>query len=232
LTAIADWVRSIASRFGLDPASTLREVLNDLAASMTPSRVLADVFDAIKGLIARVQALATTGVLSPIREAINDVEAALAAIDIGFIVDELDAAHGELISVLDGVRPSLILGDVMADFEALQAALAEFDPLGPVRTAAEAMIDAVESGAEQLRPTTVFEPVIATYARIVDALGALDVRMLLEPLLEAIERITLELGTGLDLTASALGRLQAALPDPDSIQSGASASADVSVGIG
>ena len=233
LLSITDWLRSIAGRFGLDATSSPREIVRAFAASFTPSTVLAPVIDAIKALIAKVEAMAVIGVLSPIREAINDVEAALAAIDIGFVVDELDAIHTEVVTSLDQIRPSVVLSDVLASFEALQTTLSSFDPLEPVRVAVDAMTDAVEDAAEQLRPTVVFEPVATIYQRVVNALGALNVRALLDPLLAAIERITLELGTGLDMTAVALGRLQDSLPDPDSLGGGsAGASAGVSVGIG
>ncbi|MGH2672503.1 MAG: hypothetical protein ACRDHC_05970, partial [Actinomycetota bacterium] len=205
---------------GLDPAAPPGAILLDVLITLTPSRVLAPVVSALTSLLAKVRAMAAQGILGPVREAVADVEAALAAIDIGFIVTELEAIQAEVVASLDSVRPSVVLADAIAAFEELQSTLSAFDPLEAVRAAVEAMTDAVEDGAEQLRPTRVFAPVVETYRGIVDALGALNVRVLLDPLLLAIDRIALELGTGLDETAVALGQLQDALPDADSIATG------------
>jgi hypothetical protein len=233
LTAIADWLRSIATRSGLDPAAPPGAILLEVLTTLTPSRMLTPVVSALTSLLAKVRTMAAQGILGPVREAVADVEAALAAIDIGFIATELSAIQAEVVASLDGVRPSVVLADAIAAFEGLQSTLSTFDPLGAVRAAVEAMTDAVEDAAEEIRPTHVFAPVVETYRGIVDALGALNVRVLLDPLLLAIDRITLELGTGLDETAVALGHLQDALPDAGSIAAGAvGGSVSVSASLG
>ena len=231
LNAFTDWLRALVRRFGLDPAGrSIGEIVADLLNTLTPSEVLEPLVDALRDLLDRVGALATTGVLGPVRTAIADVEGALAAIDLGVIADELDGAHAALLAQVDAIRPSVLLGDLLTAVEDLQDEIAAFDPLGPVQEAVDAMTAAIEDGAEALRPTTLFAPAIDIYDQIVDALGALDVRALLDPLLLALEGLALQLDDGLDSLAVALKRLQDALPDAGDLAAGGGGGS-VSVGL-
>ena len=231
LNAFTDWLRSLLQRFGLDPAGrSVREIVAELLATLTPSEILAPLVDALRNLLDRIGALATTGVLGPVRTAIDDVEAVLAAIDLGVITDELDEAHAALLAAIDAVRPSIVLGDLLSSIEDLQTEIDGFDPLGPVSAAVDAMTAAIEDGAEALRPTTLFAPAIDIYEQIVAALGALDVRALLDPLLVALDGLVIQLDDGLDSLAIALKRLQDALPGEADL-AGGSGGASVSVGL-
>lgn len=232
LVAITDWLRSIASRFGLGGDLSAGAVITALLTQLTPSVVLEPILEAVSSLIARIDELAVTGVLGPVRESVTDLSAALAAIDLSFVTEELGATFAEVVATLDGLRPSVLLGDELAAVTELQAALAGFDPLGPVTGAVDALKTAIDDGAETLRPTVIFAPVTDIYDQIVDALGALDVRALLDPLLAALDSLALELGDGLDGLAVSLSKLQAALPDPESLAGGGGGSVGVSVGVG
>ena len=120
-----------------------------------------------------------------------------------------------------------LLGDVLVEYEELQTALVEFDPLGPVREVVDAMTAIIDEVDTEFRPTVLFAPVTDLYQRLVGTLGALDLRSLLQPVLDGLDGIEIQLGEGLDGTAEALTKLQDALPDL-----GGGASASVSVGIG
>ncbi|MDJ0768554.1 MAG: hypothetical protein QNJ12_07150 [Ilumatobacter sp.] len=233
LSTIGDWVRSLLGRFGLDPSGkTPREIAAELLATLSPDTVLEPLLDAIRSFVDRLAALASDGVLQPAREIVTDVEAALAAIDIGFVADELDAIYADLLGAIDAIRPSAVLGDLLTSIEALQAELAGFDPLAPVEAAVTAMTDAITEGSEALRPTVLFAPVTDIYDQIVDALGALDIRALLDPLLLALDAIAAQLGGGLNDLAVAIKRLQDALPDAADLAGGGGASASVSLSVG
>lgn len=228
LNAVTDWVRSLLARFGIDSSGlSIREMLGALLATFRPSDVLDPLISAVETVIANLRAVAADGLLAPVRDVVADLRAALNAIDIGFLITELDEVFASLTAKLDQLRPSVALGPAVADLEALQATLASFDPLAPVRIAVDAIGVAIDAGAETLRPTILFAPVTTLYADLVRLAGGLDVRAMLEPLIVAIDGISGDLGEGLDSLSGSIGRLQDALPDPESLTSSGSFSAGV-----
>jgi hypothetical protein len=58
----------------------------------------------------------------------------------------------------------------------------------------------------------IFAPILDVYDHILKIAGGLDVKKLLQPVLDALRDIEAQLDDGLDRTADALGKLQAALP--------------------
>jgi hypothetical protein len=231
LQPFVDRLRALLVRFGLDPTGkSPRDVAVELMTTFRPSRLLEPLTSAVDVLRAKLESLAVDGLIGPVRDAVASVRAAVDAVDIGFIRTELAATHAEIVGLIESLSPTAILGDVLVEFEELQAALVEFDPLGPVREVVEATTAIIDEVDTDFRPTVLFAPVTDLYQRLVDALGVLDIRSLLQPVLDGLDGIEVQLGEGLDGTAQALTRLQDALPDAGSLGGGASAS--VSVGIG
>lgn len=235
LTAVLDRLRALLVKVGLDPTGRPpRELVAELLALFRPSRILAPLTAAVDALRGKLEALVVDGVLGPVRGAVTDLESALAAIDIGFIRTDLAAIYGDVIGAIDQLRPATVMGDLVTEVEDLRSTLGDFDPLGPVREAVDAWTGAIDEVDTQFRPTVLFAPVVSVYDEVVTALGSLDVRNLLQPVLDGLDSLVIQLGDGLDRTATALGRLQDALPDVDDIGSGGGAGVSVgaSVGIG
>jgi hypothetical protein len=74
------------------------------------------------------------------------------------------------------------------------------------------MTAASDRVANHYRPTVLFAAVFTLHDQVVKALGTLDVRDLLDPILKALQDIKTQLDTGLDGTAAALTGLQEVLP--------------------
>jgi len=233
LQPVIDRLRAFLIRIGVDAASlSLREIVVELLTTFRPSVLLTPMVSAVDTLRARLQSLAVDGLLGPIREAVTSVDAALQALDIGFVRVELQAVHAEIVALVDGLNPSTILGPAIDELEQLQQAAADFDPLAPVQAVVDQLTALIDQVDRDYRPTVLFGDITALYQRLVDALGALNVRDLLLPVLDAIELIQLQLAEGLDDTATALTALQASLPDESDLGGGASGGISLSVGVG
>ncbi len=233
LQPVIDRLRAFLVRIGIDVASlSVREIVVELLSTFRPSVLLTPLVAAVDTLRSRLQSLAVDGLLGPIREAVTSVEAAVQALDIGFIRVELQSIHTEIIALVDGLNPSTVLGPALDQLDDLQQAVADFDPLAPVQAVVDQLTALIDQVDRDYRPTVLFGDITALYQRLVDALGALNVRDLLLPVLDAIELIQLQLAEGLDGSATALTALQASIPDESDLGGGASGGVSVSVGVG
>lgn len=213
LTAVPDRIKMLFARIGLDVAhKSLRELVRELFQRVTPSRLLAPLSPAITALKTKVAALVHDGLVAPLQDALSTIQGALDVLDISFIRTELQALHDQITVDIEQLRPSVLLADVLNAFDETKATIAGFDPLAPVRTAIDAMKAAIDDVANHYRPTVLFAPLLDLYDEIVKALGTLDVRKLLDPILKALDDIKTQLDSGLNGTAEALKQLQAALP--------------------
>jgi hypothetical protein len=213
LTAVPDKLRALFARFGIDvDGRSLGEVVAGFFDLLEPSRLLAPVTAAFDALRAKVSALVRDGLLGPVRHAITDLQGVIAVLDISFLRTELQAIHDDLLAQIDAISPGALLEPVVAAFEQTQQTILAFDPLGDARAVVEAMKAAVAEVAEDFRPTTLFAPILELYDHVLEIAGGLDVRNLLQPVLDALHDIEAQLDEGLDRTADALDRLQAALP--------------------
>ena len=213
LAVIPDRIKSLFARVGLDVANkSLRTLVRELFAEVTPSRILAPLSAAVAALKVKLVALVHDGFVAPLNDALATIKGALDALDISFIQKDLQALHDQIAADIDQLQPSVLLADVLNAFDATKATIAAFDPLAPVRTAIDAMKAAIDDVANHYRPTVLLAPVLDLYDDIVKALGTLDVHKLLDPVLKALADIKTQLDGGLDETAAALKQLQAALP--------------------
>lgn len=213
LTQVTDRVKMVFARVGFDVTSkSLRQLVRELFERVKPSRVLAPLSPAITSLKAKVAALMHDGLVAPLQDALATIQHAIDALDISFIRTGLQELHDQIAADIHQLRPSVLLADVLDAFDETKATIAAFDPLAPVRTAIDEMKAAIDDVASHYRPTVLFAPLLDVYDEIVQALGTLDVRTLLDPILKALDDIKTQLDNGLDGTAAALKQLQAALP--------------------
>jgi hypothetical protein len=229
LASIPAWLRQLASRFGIeDPDQPLTGIVQRLLDAAGPDRLLPP----LTGLVMAIRDKAKEVVgaaFEPAENLITTAESIIAAIDIGPIIADVSGLHGDVVAQVDALSPETLLGDLLEAFNSLVARVEAFDPLAPVRAVIDDLELTVETTFETVRPSVLFQPVCDAYDTIVDLAAGLDVKSLLEPVLDALAGIAGQLDAGLDVTADALGRLQAALP---SEVSSSSASGSVSVDVG
>ena len=230
ITSLGAWLRNLLARFGItDPERPLAGLIETLLDGAGLDPVLPPLRDLV-GVVRDKLMDMVDGAVAPALDVTGSVETALALIDIGTVVDELQGLHDDLAAQIAAMSPQELLGDVLSSFDALVDRLESFDSLALVRDVIDEMTLTVEMTFDTLRPTVVFEDVSADYATILDLAAGLDVATLMEPVVFALEGIALQLDTGLEVTAEALGRLQAALPSEVS-SSSAAGSVSVSGGI-
>jgi tetrahydromethanopterin S-methyltransferase subunit B len=202
----------VFARMGFETqGKDLRTLVTEVLATLVPSRVLAPLQPAFDALKAKILEL-VHAFLDPVTNAVNQLRDAIDALDISFVGDELHALHQQIADEIDGLRPSVLLHDLLAAVDEAKQRIIAFDPLAPVREAVDAAKKAVEDVAEKFRPTVLFAPVLDAYDTILRDASGLDVRQLLAPILDALHAIEQQLDAGLDETATALTKLQAALP--------------------
>jgi len=213
LSAVPDKLRALLARFGIDvDGRSLREISQGLFDLFEPSRLLAPVTSAFAALREKVSALVRDGLLAPVRGGVADLQGVLAVLDISFLTTELQQIHDELLAQIDALLPSALLGPIVDSFEETQRTILDFDPLGDARAVVDEMKAVVTEVVNDFRPTTIFAPVLDVYDHILRIAQGLDVKDLLRPVLAALADIEAQLDEGLDRTADALDRLQAALP--------------------
>jgi hypothetical protein len=214
LAVIPDRIKALFIRIGLQvtPGKSLRELVGELFDLITPARLLAPLSPAIATLKAKVTAFVHTVLVAPAGDALTAIGGALAALDLSFIRTGLQGLHDQIAAEINQLRPSVLLASVLTAFDQTKATIAAFDPLAPVRTAIDAMKAAIDDVANHYRPTVLFASVFKLHDEVVKALGTLDVRDLLDPILKALDDIKTQLDTGLDGTAAALTGLQGVLP--------------------
>jgi hypothetical protein len=213
LTAVTDKVRALFARFGLDvDGRDLREITHGLFDLLEPSRLLEPITSAFADLRAKISTLVRDGVLGPVRRGVTDLQGVLAALDISFLTTELQSLHDDLLAQIDALMPSALLGPVVDSFEQTQQTILAFDPLGAATAVVDTMKQAVAEVVNDFRPTVIFAPILDVYDHILKIASGLDVKNLLQPVLDALHDIETQLDDGLDRTADALDKLQAALP--------------------
>ena len=213
LTSIPDRVRMLFARVGLDVTrKSIRQLVRELFQQVTPSRLLSPLSPAIAALKVKLETLVHDVLVAPLQDALTTVQDALNVLDISFIRTGLQTLHDQIAADIHQLRPSVLLADVLDTFDETKATIAAFDPLAPVREAIDAMKAAIDDVASHYRPTVLFAPLLDLYDELVTAIGGLDVKKLLDPILKALDDIKTQLDAGLDGTAAALKQLQAALP--------------------
>lgn len=232
VTSLGDWGRTLLARFGVaDPDAPLAALLRTVWTVAGPDRLLphlAGVASSLRDLALEV----VDALAAPLRSAMSDVRAAIELLDLAPVVDLAGVVHGEVRAAVDAVDPAVLLGPVLADARTLVDELSSFDPLGPVRPVIDDLEATIDQTFDTLRPTVLFGDAIDVYELLLELAAGLDVRDLLDPALTILDDLRVQLDEGLETTATALARLQAALPGEvsDSAVSG-QVSVDVGVGV-
>jgi len=201
-------------------------LVEDLLAVAPPrrlARIVTPLLDALRG---RLQAV-VSALITPVRTAIDDLISAIDVFDLSPLRDRLQAITDALKAEIEGFRPSTLLASPLAAFADAKQAIAEFDPLGVITDALNALRARVVSILEKLDLGKLLEQPIQLFAAILEALSALDVQRLLNPILDQLDAIAAQVEQGLEDTFASFKRLQDALPDQ---VGGTTVSASVSVG--
>jgi hypothetical protein len=204
----------------------LREIVNRVFAAASPQRLAAIASPIVLAFRERILALLNS-LVSPLRNAINDVLGFIDAFDLTPFRESVDSIYQAARDQIEAFHPDRILGEVLTAFREAQQQVAAFNPLEQVTAALTALRDSVARILGKLKASEILATPIELYEEIVALLGQLDVQSLIGPVLDAIDAIAAQVDQGLDDTVSAFERLQDALPD--SVGS-TSLSASVSVG--
>ena len=235
-TPAVDAVRRLGAFVGLDTAvlfgpDGLRLAVSGLAEQLGPAPLLGP----LRAVADRLRLRATEllgATLAPLRQAIGTVDAILDGLSTAALVEGVEAVRDELTGLVDGVRPSVVLAEPLAALTALQATLATFDPLGPVRLVVEAMRAEVDAFAQDLAPTTLLAPVLAVYGELTALVGAFDVAGLIEPVLQVLDALAAIIDRGIDAVIDSLTSLKAACESEGGVIPGLDLSIAASVDVG
>lgn len=209
---VREFIKSLFKAIGIPGLDgSLKDAVKAILAVLTPER-LAGIFTPILDAVrARINALIDL-VVAPVQQTITDVNTIVNAFDLKPLKDGLEAVYQELRGQIAGLSPSTVLAPTLTSFDNLKATLLAFDPLHVLR----ALIDDLVATAHRVLQSLSGEELLASPIRIYDdvmkALEALNLQDLLAPVLDALDSIGEQVDTGLDRTAEALERLQAALP--------------------
>ncbi len=212
LTVVPQRLRDLLAGLGVEVGTDLRDAVADLLAASPPERVLAPLIPVVAGLRDQVVRAVREGLLAPLQVALDDVAGVLDALDVSFVVDEIEPVWADIRSTVVELRPATLLEPTIAQLDALVETVRTLDPLTSVEPVLVTMRDAVARVAEQFRPTVVARPALLAYDEVVAAVAAVDVGRVLEPVLAALDSIAAQLDDGLVRTGDALSELQEALP--------------------
>lgn len=213
ITGLSTWLRELLARFGVvDIHRPLPELLSDVLDTFGPDRVFGLVSELVDALRSKIIE-AVDGLLQPVNDMVATVDAAVALIDLGPIVEELSGIHAGVVALIDATDPTVLIGPLLDDADAVIARVSDFDPLAPVRDIIDDLRETIDELFDTVTPSVVFAPAIDIFDTILALAEGLDVRGLLGPILDALAELGLQLDAGISETAVALARLQDALPD-------------------
>jgi hypothetical protein len=204
----------------------LAGLLDELFEIATPERlagILTPVFGALHG---RVEAL-LDGLIQPVRELIDALIGIVETFDLDRLTQALDGVHAAVRAEIAAFHPDSLLGEAKTAFAEAQAAIAAFDPLGPVNDTLNALKETIRRVLDKLDGDALLKVPIEIYDEILALLDALDLNALLDPLLDRLDAIAAQVSEGLEGTVDSFERLQEALP---SQVGSTSVSGSVSVG--
>lgn len=205
----------LSRRFGIDPVGKpLMVSLGELLAALRPGTALEPFTVVVQALKNKINEL-TTALVTPVEQAVNQIQTLLDTIDIKFLSDELKAVHTQLRDDFMAFKPSTLLAEPLDEFDSLKNTIQEFDPFAAVRETINEFKDETEEllGPESLlRPSVMFAGLLEQYKRILDLAAELNVKDALQPVLDELDAIKNQLDEGLGETGEAFTRLQGALP--------------------
>ncbi len=221
--------RTILQKMGFDRLQGgLPGIIGQLFEIASPERlanILMPIYSALHG---RVEALLDS-IIAPLREMIANLLEIVNLFDLTRLSDALDGIHQAIREEIAAFHPDNILGSVTTAFAEAQAAVAAFDPLGPVIETLDTLKATVIRVLEKLDGEALLAVPIEIFDTVMDLLRALDLNGLLGPLYDRLDAIAAQVADGLEGTVDAFEDLQDALPGQVGSTS-ISGSASVSVG--
>ena len=210
LTAVLARVRALlhATTGVVVDGRPLRAVLVELLDRLRPSLLLGPIADALDRLRDRIRTALDGALWQPLRDALGTVRSLVQTLDLSFVRTELTAARDDVVVTVEQLRPTAVLGDLLADVTALQARIAGFDPIGPVRAVTEALADVITTFETELRPTVLAAPALAAYDTVRDTVDAIAVDDVLRPVLDALDGVSAQLEDGMNRLIDALHGVQ------------------------
>ncbi|WP_380168398.1 hypothetical protein [Jannaschia sp. R86511] len=228
LQAFPAFARSLLAALGVEGSDApLPDLVRALWALAGPARVLPALSEIVTVGRDKVVA-ALDALLAPVLATVDAVRAVVDGLDVGPVVEEIEALHATVVAEVAALSPETMLRPVLTQAQDVVDRVEAFDPLGAVRDVVDAAKQAADRVLEAARPTVVFAPAVDMHADVLALAQGLDVEALLRPVLDALAGLTVQLDDGFVRTTDALQRLQAALPDR---VEESSVSASVSVGV-
>lgn len=210
----------------------LAGVLAPILVALRPSRVITLIGPIIAAIRDKIRTVLVDGLVTPVQAGITEVETLINNLDISIFRTELETLFTQVETELEALKPSTVLGPLFTDLEQLRDSLAAYDPLDPVKIVIAGMRAAIDTLATELRPSTLMGGLIATYDELLAIVAGLNVRTMLQPILDALEDLSAQLGGGLEGSATAFEHLQAAIGTLGTGGGSASIGGSVSVGGG
>ena len=205
----------LVRRFGIDPVGKpLMVVIGEILAALRPGTALEPFTAVVEALKTKIDEI-ISALVTPIKEAVSQIQTLLDTINIKLISDELKAVHTQIRDELMAFRPSVLLAEPLDAFDSLRSGIEAFDPFAAVRAAIDEFKEEAEEllGSESLlRPSVMFAGLLEQYQRILNLAAQLNVKEALQPVLEELDAIKEQLDEGLSGTGEAFTRLQGALP--------------------
>jgi hypothetical protein len=186
---------------------TVKQQLRNFDPRLVQNKVKV-LFDKLKDTIF---ALDPESVVTEVQSVINTLTKKLDTLDLQMVVNELQGIADELKSIVDGLDPQPIInqlqelvGEVTKLVEALQPStiLSELnDPISDVK-----------SVVKEFSPNAFKQALQAVFEEVQTILEAIDVGLVLEPLMKLLERLREELAEGLGRTKTAFDGMLEAIP--------------------
>ena len=174
--------------------------VEDLVMPLSPGTIVLMASQLHAALKDQLLALSPSAFKDDIKLIFDVVKQPIAAFDPSFIVGELNVLRDQLIQTLEG-----IIADLLPDPAPFNALIAEL---------------------QQFKPSTILSPITDALQPLSQLIATLDVNTLLQPLIDAIERIRGEVPQAIADIEAALDDVLSAFPDGGP----ANASGSVSVG--
>ena len=212
VTVLLAWLRDFLRAVGVPQAGAslprMLQAVLDVAPPARLAALTAPLFVALRG---RVLAL-LNAVLLPLKTGVARIQTLLAALDLGPLVQAVDAVFQAAVAELQALSPSSLLAGPLGAVAALKAQVAAFNPLAALLTVLNALRDTAARLLGKLSAQKLLADPVLIYNEIVDAIDALNVQALMAPVLDLLDNVAHDVDAGLDDTVTAFRRLQDALP--------------------
>ena len=210
------------------PGLSVNEAIQRVFAAIPPERLAALTAPFYVTIRDRFREL-LDAVIVPLRDGVQDLIAAVEAIDLGPLRDSIQGIHSDTRRQIASLHPDEILGDALRAFEDAQTQLEQFDPLADILDSLRQLNETAAKLLTKLSAQELLKTPLGIYDDLRGTVAALDPRTLLTPVFDQLDSIAEQVDTGLEATVTSFEGLQDALPSQVGSTS-VSASASVAVG--